>query len=161
MPFKWLARMGLGAALVVMCGVSGHGADKPRTHRMVIVPQADRFTPFALTIRAGDNVEWVNMDTDDHTVVSNDSFNTAGHQGLDRLLPGTDSNGGKPGRLRLLFSRPGTFVYYCRFHAELDAEHQPTAPGPKGGIQAANGNFGTPMMGIVSVLAHREAGEDR
>jgi hypothetical protein len=128
---------------------------------MVIVPQEDRFTPFALTIRAGDTVEWVNSDTDDHTVVSDDSFNTADHQGFDQVLPGTDSNGGKPGRLQLRFGRPGTFVYYCRFHAQLDSDHQPVAPGPEGGIKDANGNFGTPMMGIVTVLARREADSAR
>jgi plastocyanin len=34
------------------------------------MPEEDRFTPFALTIHAGDTVQWVNNDTDDHTVVS-------------------------------------------------------------------------------------------
>ena len=29
--------------------------------------------------------------------------------------------------------------------------NQPAAPGPDGGIQDANGNFGTPMMEIVTV----------
>jgi plastocyanin len=124
---------------------------KSRLHQMVTVPEEDRFTPFALTIHAGDVVEWVNMDTDDHTIVSDDFFNTAGHRGLDHLLPGTDSNGGQPGRFQLRFSRPGTFVYFCRFHAHLDNDHQPVAPGPEGGIQDANGNFGTPMMGIITV----------
>ena len=38
-----------------------------------------------------------------------------------------------------------------RFHAHLDAYHQPVAPGPEGGIQDSNGNFGTPMMGVVTV----------
>jgi hypothetical protein len=118
---------------------------------MVIVPEADRFTPFALTIHAGDTVEWTNFDTDDHTVVSDDAFNTAGHKRTNQLLPGTDSNGGKPGKFRLRFDRPGTFVYYCRFHSHLDEDSQPVAPGPNGGIQDANGNFGTPMMGVVTV----------
>ena len=52
----------------------------------------------------------MNEDTDDHTVVSNDTFNTAGHQRLDMLLSGTDSNGGQPGTLTLRFNHPGTFV---------------------------------------------------
>jgi hypothetical protein len=79
------------------------------------------------------------------------SWSVRGHRGLDHLLPGTDSNGGQPGRFQLRFSRPGTFVYFCRFHAHLDNDHQPIAPGPEGGIQDANGNFGTPMMGIITV----------
>jgi hypothetical protein len=124
---------------------------------MVIVPGEDRFLPFTLTIRAGESVEWVNNDTDDHTVVSNDAFNTAGHQGLNVILPGTDSNGGQPGTLTLHFTHPGTFAYYCRFHSHLDEDNQPVAPGPDGGIQDPNSNFGTPMMGEITFCraAHR------
>jgi plastocyanin len=118
----------------------------------VIVPEEDRFTPFAQTIHAGDSVKWINMDTDDHTVVSDDFFNNAGHRGVNLLLVGTDNNGGHPGTVTLVFPRPGTFVYYCRFHAHLDEDHQPAAPGPKGGIEDADGNHGTPMMGVITVL---------
>jgi hypothetical protein len=34
----------------------------------------------------------------------------------------------------------------------LDADNQPKAPGPDGGIQDSNGNFGTPMNGVITVL---------
>jgi plastocyanin len=142
-------------ATVAFAGISlsSRAEDRgPKVHKQVIVPGEDRFTPFALTIRAGDFVQWVNMDTDNHTVVSNDFFNTAGNNGTNFLLLGTDANGGKPGTLVLHFSHPGTFVYYCRFHAHLDDDHQPAAPGPDGGIQDPNGNFGTPMNGIITVL---------
>src|SRR3954470_12869358 len=101
------ALLALGPSLVAEDAADAAAA--PRTARMVIVPESDRFTPFAVTIRAGDSVEWVNMDTDDHTVVSDDTFNTAGHRGTNRLLPGTDSNGGKPGRLAIRFLHAGTF----------------------------------------------------
>src|SRR5262245_18673105 len=43
-----------------------------RLHHQVIVPEEDRFFPFAITIHAGDSVKWTNMDTDDHTIVTND-----------------------------------------------------------------------------------------
>ena len=99
-----------------------------------------------------DPVSTWSMDTDDHTVVSDDFFNTAGHNGTDVLIPGTDNNAGQPGTFTLRFNHPGTFVYYCRFHSHLDDAHQPKAPGPDGGIQDPNGNFGTPMMGIITVL---------
>lgn len=140
-------------------------AKEPKDHRMVIVPEEDRFTPFALTIRVGDTVEWVNNDTDDHTVVSDDFFNTTGPTQVDQLLPGTDSNGGVPAPpFRIRFQHAGTFVYFCRFHSHLDADHQPTAPGPKGGIQTEKDptlcdpagtdtcDFGTPMMGVITVI---------
>jgi len=114
--------------------------------RQIIVPLEDRFTPFAITIRVGQTVEWVNNDADDHTVVSDDAFNTAGHRGVDVILP---ANGGT---YRLTFKHAGVFPFYCRFHAMLDTQNQPIAPGPDGGIKDSNNNFGTPMSGVVTVL---------
>ena len=122
-------------------------AERPnKPARQIIVPLEDRFTPFAITIRVGQTVEWVNNDADDHTVVSNDAFNTAGHRGVNVILP---ANGGT---YRLTFKHPGVFPFYCRFHAMLDGQNQPIAPGPDGGIQDSNNNFGTPMNGVVTVL---------
>jgi plastocyanin len=132
-------------AALVPIGAATAGAGRHHAMRRVQVPGEDRFAPFALVIHAGDSVKWTNGDTDDHTVVSDDFFNTAGHQGFDQLLPTGSS-------LVLSFSHPGTFVYYCRFHATLDSYYQPIAPGPDGGIQDANGNFGTPMSGVITVL---------
>lgn len=126
-------------------------ADRSSVH-IVNIPREDRFDPFVMTIRAGEQVTWINNDTDNHTIVSNDFFTTTNHRGTDILIPGTDSNGGNPGKVIFRFGKPGVFVYYCRFHAQLDAFHQPIAPGPDGGIQNANGNFGTPMNGIIVVL---------
>jgi plastocyanin len=134
----------LGTSATIWAAGDNQGDNGRRTHQ-VTVPAEDRFAPFAVTIPAGDTVRWVNNDADDHTVVSDDAFNTAGHQGFDQILATGRS-------LKLRFAHPGTFVYYCRFHAQLDAFHQPVAPGPEGGIQDANGNFGTPMSGIVTVL---------
>jgi plastocyanin len=139
------------ASLLAAAAPQG-AAQASRSHNQVIVPGEDRFTPFSQTIRVGDSVLWVNMDTDDHTVVSDDAVNTIAPRRIDRLLKGTDNNGGKPGVVTLRFNQPGVFVYYCRFHSHLDADHQPVAPGPDGGIQDADGNHGTPMMGIITVL---------
>jgi plastocyanin len=132
-------------------GSSGYSSSTKSIVR-IDIPKEDRFVPFAKEIRVGDTVLWVNYDTDDHTVVSDDYFNTVGNKHIDYLIPGTDKNHGKPGTYRLKFGRPGTFVYYCRFHAHLDSYHQPVAPGPDGGIQDKNGNYGTPMMGVITVL---------
>ena len=116
--------------------------------------------PYHLTIHVGDRVTWVNNDTDNHTIVSVDDFNTEGHHGLNHLILGTENNNDKPGIFNLTFHRKGTFVYYCRFHAHLDADSQPVAPGPDGGIQDANGNFGTPMTGIISVVDDHHGDDD-
>jgi plastocyanin len=113
----------------------------------ITIPDEDRFSPFAMTVRVGTTVTWVNNDTDDHTLVSDDAFNTAGHFGTNVLIK---ANGGK---VSLTFRHPGVFPYYCRFHAMLDGQHQPIAPGPDGGIQNSNGNFGTPMNGVITVVA--------
>ena len=137
---------------VLMAAVPDQIVPQSLSHNQVIVPGEDRFTPFSQTIFAGDSVLWLNMDTDDHTVVSDDALNTILPRRINRLLKGTDNNGGKPGTLSLRFPQPGVFVYYCRFHSHLDAHHQPAAPGPDGGIQDDSGNFGTPMMGAITVL---------
>ena len=171
---RWLSKIiGIAAvAAFAFVGVSSLKAErKSKVHSQVIIPGADRFTPFALTIRAGDSVMWTNTDTDNHTIVSNDFFNTAGNQGTDFEIVGTDANGGVPGTFTLHFSHPGTFVYYCKFHAFLDADHQPMAPGPRGGIQTTKDpslcdpagtdtcNFGTPMNGIITVLPGGQGGD--
>jgi plastocyanin len=134
------------AAVLIPAGVVS-ASSAPRDHgslRKVKIPEADRFTPFALTIHVGDAVKWSNGDEDDHTVVSVDAFNTAGHKGTDHVIE-------VGGTFVLHFDRPGVFVYYCRFHAHLDAYNQPVAPGPDGGIEE-NGNFGTPMSGVITVI---------
>ena len=134
------------AALIPVGAISA-GATRGQHHvGNVTVPAEDRFAPFAITIRAGDAVKWTNNDEDDHTVVSDDAFNTTGNRGTDKLLPADG------GTVSLRFTHPGQFVYYCRFHAKLDAYNQPIAPGPDGGIQDGHGNFGTPMSGVVTVL---------
>ncbi len=138
-------------ALALLVPVGGVLAARSKEH-VVTVPEEDRFDPFVTTIKVGEQVRWVNNDTDDHTIVSIDVFTTTNHKGTNVLLPGTESNGGQPGAVTLRFRKAGVFVYYCRFHAQLDAANQPVAPGPDGGIQDANGNFGTPMNGIIVVL---------
>lgn len=111
----------------------------------IMVPGEDRFVPFAVTVHVGQKVKWVNQDTDSHYVVSNDAFNTAGHKGVSHLLPAGQT-------FSLTFRRVGVFPFYCLLHSMLDADNQPKAPGPDGGIQDPDGNFGTPMNGVVTVI---------
>jgi plastocyanin len=146
-PVRWSALALLAICLLVLSvSKQGVAASPDATVRQIMVPDEDRFTPFAITVKVGQAVQWVNNDTDDHTVVSDDAFNTAGHRGVDVLLP---ANGGT---FTLRFKHPGVFPFYCRFHAMLDADNQPKAPGPDGGIQDPDGNYGTPMSGVVTVV---------
>lgn len=147
---RCLALSLLALGLLVL-GVSTRATAKDDANRpaarQIMVPGEDRFTPFAVTIRVGQKVTWVNNDSEAHYVVSNDAFNTAGHRGVNHLVPG---NGGK---FSLTFKHAGVFPFYCSLHSMLDADNQPKAPGPDGGIQDKNGNFGTPMNGVVTVVA--------
>jgi len=136
--------------LAALGTISSSAHRSPRAERagsvhQVTIPSEDRFTPYAMTIQAGDRVRWVNNDTDSHFVASDDAFNTAGHRGFEQVIAAG-------GSFVLRFKHPGTFVYYCRFHARLDGFNQPVAPGPDGGIQDPNGNFGTPMTGVITVV---------
>ena len=98
---------GLLLGVISPGGAAGHEGGS-RVHQ-VIIPEEDRFAPYALTVRAGDTVEWINQDSDDHTVVSDDAFTTTEHKGTDQLLPGTESTGGPPSTFTLRFSHPGAF----------------------------------------------------
>src|SRR3954469_11557820 len=117
---RWWA---LPSLLLVLFSLHAYSQDAPNSKfpavRQIIVPLEDRFTPFAITVRVGQPVVWINNDTDDHTVVSDDAFNTAGHRGVNVLLK---ANGGT---YTLIFKHPGVFPFYCRFHAMLDADNQP------------------------------------
>jgi plastocyanin len=145
--FRWFATALIAASVIVLAAQNRIQAqDRGQMMvRQVIVPDEDRFAPYAITIRVGQTVQWVNNDTDDHTIVSNDAFNTAGHRGVNVLLPAG-------GTYKLTFKHAGVFPFYCRFHAMLDSQNQPIAPGPDGGIQDQNGNFGTPMNGVITVV---------
>src|SRR5215831_9824810 len=70
---------------------------RAETVQQVIVPDEDRFEPFGLTIHVGDTVEWVNTDTDDHTVVSDNALNSIRTGRINHKILGTDNNGGQPG----------------------------------------------------------------
>ena len=102
---SWVIGLGAIAAFagLTVSGLAEQGGRGPKVRNQIIVPDEDRFSPFALTIQPGDFVKWTNMDTDDHTVVSDDVFNTAGNQGTNVVIPGTDSNNGQPGTLVLHF----------------------------------------------------------
>src|SRR5438874_5434772 len=87
--FRWFALALAVCCVLVLAGQNHIQAQSAgqMTVRQIIVPDEDRFTPFAITIRVGQTVKWTNNDTDDHTIVSDDAFNTAGHRGVNVLLP--------------------------------------------------------------------------
>ena len=60
------------------------------------------------TVRAGDTVEWVNKDIVDHNVTEKKSaiWNVS-------IAPGKSA--------RVVMKKPGSYVYYCRFHPNMVA----------------------------------------
>jgi plastocyanin len=70
-----------------------------------------RFTPGRALARVGWPVEWVNIDTETHTITSGASSRVADHPGAlfdRRVLPGE--------RFDFRFDRPGVYPYFCRLH---------------------------------------------
>jgi plastocyanin len=111
--------------------------------RTVDIPGADYFFPFVININRGDVVRFTNHDEDDHTVTSDPFYSSLRYSHINVLIPHETSAG--PGVVRIRFSRPGTFTYYCRMHAHLSGGQ------PVNGGQEGNGIAGRPMMGVIIV----------
>lgn len=123
-----------------------------------MIPNTDRFSPWALTITVGDTVRWTNLNSDYHSIVSIEGVNTLFESTYEVIAPNET--------LEITFETSGLWAYYCAFHAHLDTYNQPSAPGcgydgdiPSGitsDYQCTNrqvvGNYGTPMMGVISIL---------
>ena len=60
------------SSLLHLYGQNARSENRPAVAQ-IIVPDEDRFTPFAITVRVGQPVVWINNDADDHTVVSDDA----------------------------------------------------------------------------------------
>ncbi|CAN5584933.1 hypothetical protein BH10ACT11_BH10ACT11_20120 [soil metagenome] len=66
------------------------------------------YDPKAISVNAGDSLEFVNEDTAAHTATADDSsFDT------ETLEKGDKST--------IKFDKPGSYSYYCRFHAFMKA----------------------------------------
>lgn len=72
----------------------------------VVMMQDDAFAPREITIPAGGTVTWMNHDSVDHTVTSDDPAGP-----LDSPLYG------RMGTWSFTFGSPGTFEYHCDPHA--------------------------------------------
>lgn len=97
------ALLGAGLAALFLSGAPRAG-DAPRTHKIDI--QKFKFAPAALTIKAGDSVEWTNHDIAPHTATHEEgSWDT-----------GTLSRGESAAQT---FETPGTYSYFCAFHPQM------------------------------------------
>lgn len=100
------------AALLAGCGgsaKSGAGASKPAaTPTRAIHIKDFLFSPDPSTVKVGDTVSVTNEDDASHTLT-------------DRGTPAAfDSGTIKHGQTRTItFTKPGTFRYFCEFHATM------------------------------------------
>lgn len=86
-------------AVLAVAPFAAHAAD----HQVII--DQHMFMPTALTIHPGEQVTWINKDTDPHTVTSDDHGKTFHSPVLDPGQSFTQN-----------FAGSGTFAYYCTVH---------------------------------------------
>ena len=103
------------------CGLNGPAHREPlRNANAVIDMGFMSFQPAVLTVRSGATVEWRNTALIAHTV-TDDPAHTH-HPALTALPPGAAPfNSGKINAGAIYthtFTVPGTYKYYCRFHAD-------------------------------------------
>ncbi len=79
--------------------------NQPQTYAVSINSFA--FSPYTLTVKAGDTVIWTNKDSASHTVTS-DSGNEIDSSSL-----------GKGVAYSHTFTQKGTFDYHCKFHSGM------------------------------------------
>ena len=69
------------------------------------------FSPADLHVKAGTVVEWINLDSAQHTVTS-----TSGPESFDSKALKKDQ------KYAFTFSKPGTYEYYCSLHPGMSAK---------------------------------------
>ena len=94
----------LAVALMLLAGSISVGAmqkTKPKTH--VVKMEGMVFVPAALTIKAGDAVQWVNTDIVEHTA-------TASNNRFDSKMIAAGKS------WKYTFKSKGSFDYLCKYH---------------------------------------------
>ncbi len=103
-------------------GMSGQFTDAtPATGTtLVVMTNADRFSPAVLSVPVGATVTWANRDTDAHTV----SFMGSGIGMGNRGMMGNDANTvvSAGATYQLTFTTTGVFHYWCQYHQGMVGE---------------------------------------
>jgi len=105
-------------------------------HAKVVVPGADRFQPLATVVRAGTTLEWTNIDTDAHSVVS--------PPGVSKTLNLLVQPRGQSSEF--MFPTTGVYTYYCNLHAKWNADLQRAQALP------GSSEYPAAMEGVIFVL---------
>jgi plastocyanin len=107
--------------LLTGCGFGGPAHSPPVARAAAVVDMNfHSFSPAAVTIRAGDSVEWRNTSIIPHTVT--DDAALAGRAGNATLPAGAAAfHSGRipPGEIYVhAFTVPGTYRYFCKYHED-------------------------------------------
>lgn len=68
-----------------------------------VIIESNTFIPSTMTVKVGDTVTWVNNETYNHWVLSNDGLFDSGS-----MAPG--------GQYKYTFTKVGTYQYICKIH---------------------------------------------
>ena len=91
-------------SLAFLTGSTASVASSTAEHRHVIlIPEADKFVPYHLTVEVGDRVTWINNDTIPHTATSDSRAFDSGN-----MAPGASFS--------MTFPTAGTSTYHCTLH---------------------------------------------
>lgn len=118
----FLACATLASMTLAACGFGGPAYDRPppRVDKVVDMTTTLNFAPRAITIRAGETVEWRNVSIMDHTVTADPA--RAKNPAHVRLPPGAEpfhSGTIAPGKVyRRTFPVAGEYRYFCIPHEE-------------------------------------------
>lgn len=95
-------------AFLASCSPGSRPSASPQTHTITI--SGSRFQPAALTVNAGDTVEWKNSDIVPHTATSTDP----GVFDSGRIEVGAS--------WKYAATKKGTFDYECTFHPNMQGQ---------------------------------------
>jgi plastocyanin len=101
-----------------------------------------------VAVRPGQQVIFVNQDTDAHTIVGYDPATGATSRQFNRIVPGTKGAGHAIHRYAVSFPSPGLEAYFCSVHAELKTTF---GSGVQPVKRAKTDGFPGPMSGLVIV----------
>ncbi len=106
---KMTSRLGVAAALALVCAAPTLSAAEPAPPKAVTVPIKNyAFMAMSVTVATGGSVTWKNLDGEPHTVVSTDGlFRSAGLDQGDSFT--------------FRFTKPGVYKYICSIHPQMKA----------------------------------------
>lgn len=102
--------MNLIPPLLLTATLAGAPSVSFAAQQRVLIDQ-HMFMPTVLNVHPGDEVTWINKDSDPHTVTSDDHGKTFRSLVLD---PGQ--------KFSWTFRAPGTFAYYCTVHPYMQGK---------------------------------------